>query len=71
MRTLGPGSLASLLKLFLDIVYYILWGLLGLASLIIVMIMAAGLYRLTGMGPTLPGALEALTAPPPPLPERI
>ena len=62
MRTLGPGSLATLLKLFLDIIYYVLWGLLGLASLIIVMIMAAGLYRLTGMGPDIPAALEQFLA---------
>jgi hypothetical protein len=62
MRTLGPGSLASLLKLFLDIIYYVLWGLLGLASLIIVMIMAAGLYRLTGISPQLPGAFEQFLA---------
>lgn len=62
MRTLGPGSLASLLKLFLDIVYFVLWGLLGLASLIIVLIMAAGLYRLTGLSPEIPASFEQFLA---------
>ena len=62
MRTLGPGSLASLLKLLLDIVYFILWALLGLASLIIVMIVAGGIYRLLGVGPDLPQGLQQFLA---------
>ncbi|PWE18394.1 DUF2975 domain-containing protein [Marinicauda salina] len=57
MRTLGPGSLASILKLLLDILIYGLWALLGLTSLIMILMMFAGLYRLTGIGPELPGAL--------------
>jgi hypothetical protein len=62
MKTIGPGSLATLLKLFLDIVYYILWAVLGLASLIIVIIVFSGLYRLTGFGPELPAPLQQLLA---------
>lgn len=62
MRTLGPGSLASLLKLLLDIVYYILWALLGLASLIIVMIVVGGIYRFTGIGPDLPASFQQFLA---------
>ena len=54
MRTLGPGSLAAILKLFLDILYFGLWALLGLTSLIMLLMMAAGVYRLTGIGPGLP-----------------
>jgi hypothetical protein len=54
MRTLGPGSLASLLKILLDIAIVIMWGILGLTSLIMVLAMVAGLFRLTGLGPELP-----------------
>ena len=50
MRTLGPGSLASILKLLLDAAFYVLWALLGLASLIIVLIIFTGIYRLAGLG---------------------
>ena len=53
MRTLGPGSLASFLKLLLDILYFVLWALLGLSSLIIVVIMVSGIAQITGMGPSL------------------
>lgn len=62
MRTLGPGSIASILKLLLDIVYYALWALLGLASVIIVLIIFGGLYRVTGVGPALPTGLEQFLA---------
>jgi hypothetical protein len=62
MRTLGPGSLASILKLLLDIVFYLLWALLGLASLIIVMIIVGGLYRFSGVGPDLPEGLQQFLA---------
>lgn len=55
MRTLGPGSLASLLKLLLDGLIVLLWALLAAASAIIVLMMFAGLSRLTGFGPDLPG----------------
>jgi hypothetical protein len=47
------------LKLLLDIVYYVLWALLGLASVIIVVIIFAGLYRFTGVGPDLPTSVTA------------
>lgn len=57
MRTLGPGSLTSLLKLFLDIAIIVLWGLLVLASLVTLAMMFAGIYSVTGMGPALPEAL--------------
>ncbi|MFW6412921.1 MAG: DUF2975 domain-containing protein [Oceanicaulis sp.] len=62
MRTLGPGSLASILKLLLDIAYYVLWAFLGLASLIIVLIVFGGLYRLAGFGASLPDGLEQFLA---------
>ncbi len=62
MIKLGQGSLIALLKLVLDIVYFVLWGLLGLASLIIVMIVAAGAYRITNLGPDLPAAVEQFLA---------
>jgi hypothetical protein len=62
MNTIGPGSLVALLKLALDIIFYVLWALLGLASLIIVMIMGAGAYRLLGLGSDLPRALEQFLA---------
>lgn len=48
MRTLGPGSLASILKLALDAAYYLTWAVLGLASLIIVLIVFGGIYRFIG-----------------------
>lgn len=57
MRTLGPGSVAALFKVFLDILYIGLWALLALTSLIMLLMMAAGVYRLTGVGPELPGFL--------------
>ncbi|MEQ8404618.1 MAG: DUF2975 domain-containing protein [Oceanicaulis sp.] len=50
MRTLGPGSLASILKLLLDAAFYLFWGLLGLASLIIVLIVFTGFYQIAGLG---------------------
>jgi hypothetical protein len=31
MRALGPGSVSSLLKLVLDVIYFTLWGLVGAA----------------------------------------
>ncbi|XBQ16789.1 MAG: DUF2975 domain-containing protein [Oceanicaulis sp.] len=58
MRTLGPGSLASILKLLLDVAFYVLWAVLGLASLIVVLIVFGGLYRLAGFGSALPRGLE-------------
>ena len=58
MKTLGQGSLASLLKILLDIVYYLLWAVLGLASLIIVVIVFGGLYRLLGFGSDLPSSIR-------------
>ncbi|MEO1039013.1 MAG: DUF2975 domain-containing protein [Pseudomonadota bacterium] len=57
MRTLGPGSIAALFKLFLDVLYFGLWALLGVTSLIMLLMMIAGVYRLTGLGPELPAAL--------------
>lgn len=33
MRALGPGSVSSLLKMALDVVYWAIWGVLGLSSL--------------------------------------
>ena len=48
MKTLGPGSLASILKIFLDVAYYLLWAALGIASLIIVVIVFGGVYRFVG-----------------------
>jgi len=57
MKTLGQGSLAQLLKILLDIVYYLLWAGLAFASLIIVLIVFGGLYRLVGSGPDLPPEL--------------
>ena len=57
MRTLGPGSLVSILKFVLDGAYYLLWGALALASLIMLAIMIAGLSRLTGLGPEIPDPL--------------
>jgi hypothetical protein len=62
MRTLGPGSLASILKLLLDAAFYILWAFLGLASLIIVLIVFTGLYRITGFGDGLPDSLSQFLA---------
>ncbi len=57
MRTLGPGSLTSLLKLFLDIAIIVLWGLLVLASLVTLAMMFAGIYSIIGMAPALPESL--------------
>ncbi|EAP89684.1 hypothetical protein OA2633_10469 [Oceanicaulis sp. HTCC2633] len=62
MKTLGQGSLASLLKILLDIVYYLLWAVLGLASLIIVVIVFGGLYRLLGFGSDLPASIRQFLA---------
>ena len=53
-KTIGPGSLASILKFVLDCLYYILWIGLGLTSLILLLIIVSGIYRLTGIGPALP-----------------
>ncbi|MAK63813.1 MAG: hypothetical protein CMF75_03565 [Maricaulis sp.] len=39
MKTLGQGSLASIIKVVLDIVWYIAWALLAIAALVI---LAAG-----------------------------
>ncbi|KAA5804061.1 DUF2975 domain-containing protein [Alkalicaulis satelles] len=58
MRTLGAGSLASILKLLLDIGFFALLAILGLASLIFVLIIFSGVYALIGFGPELPGALR-------------
>lgn len=60
LKTLGPGSLASILKRLLDILYYVLWAALGLASLVTLLIFAAGIYGLTGIGPSLPAELREL-----------
>ena len=35
MKTLGSGSLASVLKVVLDIVWYLAWALLGFAALVL------------------------------------
>lgn len=61
MRTLGAGSLASILKVLLDIGYFVLLAVLGLASLIIVLIVFSGIYGLFGFG-ELPGLLRQLLA---------
>ncbi|TGY88874.1 DUF2975 domain-containing protein [Marinicauda algicola] len=60
LKTLGPGSLASILKRLLDILYYLLWAALGLSSLVTLLIFFAGIYGLTGIGPGLPGELREL-----------
>ena len=57
MKTLGPGSLTAILKVVLDVVAILLWILLGAASLVMVMIMVAGVYRTFGIGPELPRPL--------------
>jgi len=62
MRTLGQGSLASILKILLDAAFYVLWAFLGLASLIIVLIVFTGLYRLAGFGDTLPQGVSQFLA---------
>lgn len=62
MRTLGPGSLASILKALLDVAFYVLWAFLGLASLIIVLIVFTGLFRLVGLGSGLPDELSQFLA---------
>ena len=62
MKALGQGSLAQILKILLDIVYYLLWAGLVLASLIIVLIVFGGLYRLLGSGPDLPPGLMQFLA---------
>ena len=36
MKTLGRGSLASIIKVVLDIVWYITWALLAFAALVLV-----------------------------------
>lgn len=56
MRALGPGSLTSLLKILIDVTVVVLWGLLVLASLVTLALMAAGLFRVTGIGPEMPDA---------------
>ncbi|AZU02671.1 hypothetical protein X907_0121 [Glycocaulis alkaliphilus] len=56
MRALSPGFLTSLLKIFLDVAIIVLWGLLVLASLVTLSLMAFGIFSLTGMGPDLPDA---------------
>lgn len=56
-KTIGPGSLASILKLLLDCLYYLLWLGLGLTSLILLLIIVSGIYRVTGIGPELPSGL--------------
>src|SRR5690349_9976425 len=33
MRTLGPGSVSSLLKIILDVAWYVLWVVIGFAAL--------------------------------------
>jgi hypothetical protein len=48
MKALGPGSLASILKILLDVAYYVVWAALGVASLIIVTIVFGGIYRFFG-----------------------
>lgn len=48
MKALGQGSLASILKLILDTVWYIAWALLGIAS--IVLVAAAATYLMDFMG---------------------
>lgn len=56
-KTLGPASLASIVKLLLDIFYFLLWIGLGFASLVMLVIIFSGAYRLTGLGPALPQGL--------------
>ncbi|KPP82042.1 MAG: hypothetical protein HLUCCA04_04770 [Oceanicaulis sp. HLUCCA04] len=56
MRALSPGFLTSLLKIVLDVAIVVLWGLLVLASLVTLSMMAVGLFRVLGMGPELPEA---------------
>lgn len=58
-KTLGSRSLSSILKLLLDCLYYVLWLGLGLTSLILLIIIVSGIYRVTGIGPSLPEGLLA------------
>lgn len=60
LKTLGPGSLAAILKRLLDILYYLLWAALAVASLVTLLIFAVGIYGVTGIGPSLPPELRDL-----------
>ncbi len=60
MRTLGPGSIASILKLALTVLHWSLWGLLGFGSFLIVLIIFVGLYSFVGIGPGVPAGLTGL-----------
>lgn len=57
MKALGQGSLASILKRILDVAWYLVWGLLGVAS--IVMVTAAATFLMDIMGYT-PGRVSHL-----------
>ncbi|MGP1276481.1 MAG: DUF2975 domain-containing protein [Caulobacterales bacterium] len=44
------------MKILIDVTVVVLWGLLVLASLVTLALMAAGLFRVTGIGPEMPDA---------------
>ena len=69
MRALGPGSVSSLLKLVLDVIYIALWafavGLLVVALLALLLPTDMGLWTRIGLGargPMLAGAVMAYDA---------
>ena len=51
MKALGRGSLASALKIVLDVVWYLSWVAMGLASLVLVAAAAAFLMNFLGYRP--------------------
>ncbi|WP_203291140.1 DUF2975 domain-containing protein [Maricaulis parjimensis] len=51
MKTLGQGSLASIIKVVLDIVWYIAWALLAFAALVILAAGATLVMDLLGYSP--------------------
>jgi hypothetical protein len=57
MKTLGRGSLASILKFVLDATWYILWAVLVFVSLVLVSTAVAFLLDIMGYAPGLPSAL--------------
>ncbi|MDF1767637.1 DUF2975 domain-containing protein [Maricaulis sp.] len=51
MKTLGSGSLVSVLKVVLDILWYLAWGLLGFAALVLIATGATLLMDWLGYSP--------------------
>ncbi|WP_291843789.1 DUF2975 domain-containing protein [Maricaulis sp.] len=52
MKALGSGSLASVLKVVLDVVWYLAWGLLGFSALVLVATAATLLMDWLGYSPS-------------------